>query len=166
MAESRRYFVRSPDGSVVAGYDGRDIAACVALEYGDGAHLVDTLAQAYHPMVEEVIDGALVYLEYGGWDTGRHGVDRDLIDGLKKGHVAIVHAFLEKGADPNAVDADGGPALLWAVARGNPEVVSLLLARGADPGVRDAQGNGARDIAERRGRAEILEILKRCAQGG
>ncbi len=159
MAEPRRFYVRSPDGSVVAGYDNRGVAAAVALDYGDGAHLIDTLAQAYHPMAEAVSAGALVYLDVGGWDTGR-GLDRDLIEAIKKGNPAIVHAFLEKGSDPNTADADGGPALHWAAAAGNPEIVSLLLARGADAGARDAAGASAADIAEKRGKPDVLERLR------
>ncbi len=45
----RRYYVRSPDGGMIAGYDDPNAAKAVALDYGDGAHLVDTQAQAYHP---------------------------------------------------------------------------------------------------------------------
>ena len=49
-AAGLRYFVRSPDGAVIAGYETRRAAEYVALEYGDGAVLVDTLAQTYYPM--------------------------------------------------------------------------------------------------------------------
>ncbi len=170
MAEPRRFYVRSPDGSVIAGYDNRGVAAAVALDYGDGAHLIDTLAQAYHPMAEAVSAGALAYLDIGGWDTerygpGQHSLDRNLIEAIKKGNPAIVHAFLEKGSDPNTADADGGPALHWAAAAGNPEIVSLLLARGADAEALDGTGARAADIAKKRGKTEVLERLRPLGAG-
>lgn len=108
----RRYYVRSPDGTAIAGFDQPESVRHAALQYGDGAMVVDTLAQAYHPMLQEVSGGELVYAGYGGWDTGRHGADRDLIEAIKKGHVALVHAFLAKGASANAKDHRGAPALL------------------------------------------------------
>jgi hypothetical protein len=159
MAELRRYFVRAPDGGAIAGYDNPETAEYVAHQYGDGAHLVDTLAEAYHPMVQEVQDGKLVFLPLGGWDTGRFGVDRDLIMGIKKGHVAIVHAFLAKGADANARDDNGAPAVLWAVASDRPEVLRLLLVHGADTAARDADGTSALDLARRRAAAAMVEVL-------
>lgn len=160
MASPRRYYVRSPDGRMIAGYDNLDTAMYVAREYGEGAHLVDTGARAYHPMVRAVVDGELQYLEFGGWDTGRRGLDGDLIDAIKKGHVAIVHAFLAKGASADARDADGGPALLWAVARGKADIVALLIAEGADVNARDGDGTGALDLALKRNKSEIAEMLR------
>ncbi len=41
----QRYFVRSPDGRLIAGYELREAAVYTALEYGDGALLVDHGAQ-------------------------------------------------------------------------------------------------------------------------
>lgn len=163
MNKTHRYYVRSPDGRAIFGFDRIEAATAVALEYGQGAALVDTMAQAYHPMVQEVKvtepGKALVYAPVGGWDTGRFTVDRDLIEGVKKGHVAIVHAFLAKGASANARDAKGGPALHWAVARGNGQVVRLLLAEGADVNARDSMGQTALDIALKKGKSAIGEIL-------
>ena len=52
----RRYYVRSPDGGMKAGYDDANAARAVALDYGDGAHLVDTHAQASHPIAQVVAD--------------------------------------------------------------------------------------------------------------
>ncbi len=54
-----RYYVRSPGGTMIVGYGGLDTAKFVALEYGDGAHLVDTRAQADHPIAQEVSGGEL-----------------------------------------------------------------------------------------------------------
>jgi hypothetical protein len=161
MTTPRRYYARSADGSLIVGYDERAAAAAQALDYGEGAFLIDTGAQAYHPMLEWVAGGALAYLGFGGWDTGRFEPGRDLIEGIKKGHVAIAHAFLAKGASANAADVHGGSALHWAVARGRPEIVRLLLDHGADPAYRDATGKSALDLARERGNRELIAALEK-----
>lgn len=158
-----RYYVRSPDGRAIFGLDRLEAARAVALEYGPGAGLIDTMAQAYHPMLEEVRSGEggtmLVYAPIGGWDTGRFGPDRDLIEAIKKGAPAIVHAFLAKGASADAKDANGGSALHWAAARGNEAIVRLLIGHGADVSIRDSTGQTARGVAARKGHNEIDELL-------
>lgn len=165
-----RYFVRSRDGRAIHGFERLEAATLAALEHGPGAHLVDTLAQAYFPIVQEVQETAaggkeLTYLPYGGWDTGRFGADRDLIEGIKKGHAAIVHAFLAKGASANARDARGGPALHWAAARGVAEVVELLIRSGAEVGARDGRGRSALDVARAKGHARVVALLERAGGG-
>jgi hypothetical protein len=154
--------VRSPDGRAIYGFETGAAAETAARAYGEGAHVVDTLAQAYKPMLQEIRGGELVISGFGGWDTGRFGLDRDLIEAIKKGHVAIAHAFLAKGADAGARDNHGGPALHWAVAGGRPETVKLLLDEGADPSARDAEGQSALDLAKARGRQEIAELLRQA----
>jgi ankyrin repeat protein len=162
MAENsnpRRFFVRSPDGGVMAGFEKREAAEFTAREYGDGALIVDTLAQAYMPMLQKISNGEVIYAGYGGWDTGRFGLNRDFIEGIKKGHVAIVQAFLAKGADVNAADGNGGPALHWAIGGGKVEIVQLLLDHGAHKDALDGHGQTARDVAKKRGRDDIAELL-------
>lgn len=162
-AKTYRYYVRSPDGRAIYGFERAEVATEVALEYGAGAHVIDTLAQGYIPMLQQVVvtqgRKEIVYGAIGGWDTGRFGVDRDLIEGVKKGSAAIVHAFLAKGGSANATDAAGGPALHWAVARGSLDVVRLLIAHGADVSTRDQSGVTALTIADKKGRREIAEAL-------
>jgi hypothetical protein len=165
MTEPYRYYVRSPDGRAIFGFESPEGAETAALEYGDGALVIDTLAQAYMPMVQESAGGELVISGFGGWDTGRFGVDRDLIEGVKKGHVAIAHAFLAKGADVNAPDKHGGTALHWAVGGGKAEIVKLLLDHGADASARDAHGQTALDLAQKRGKDEIAELLEQAGAG-
>ncbi len=160
MTEAYRYYVRSPDGRAIFGFETSEAAETAARAYGEGAHVVDTLAQGYRPMLQEVRDGELVLAGFGGWDTGRFGLDRDLIEGIKKGHVAIAHAFLAKGAIANARDRHGGPALHWAVGGGRAETVKLLLDHGADPRALDGEDQTALDLAQKRGRDEIAEVLR------
>lgn len=184
---SFRYWVRSPDGRAIFGFDRLEAATTAALEMPLGAHLVDTLAQAYFPVLQEVqaaptaagagggggttgsgetagrgedMCRALVYLPFGGWDNGRFGLDHDLIEGIKKGHVAIAHAYLAKGASANARDARGGTALHWAVGGGRAEIVALLLRAGADPAALDGAGQTAADVARRKGRVALAEMIE------
>ncbi len=44
---------------MIVGYDDLNVANAVALDYGEAAHLVDTKAQAYHPIAQEVRGGEL-----------------------------------------------------------------------------------------------------------
>lgn len=161
MPQPRRYYVRSTDGAVIQGFDDRRAAVFLAGELGDGALLVDTIAQAYQPMLSEVVDGEVQLAGFGGWDTGRPGaLGRDLIEAVKKGHVAIVHAFLAKGADIASRGAGGGGALHWAVASGKADVVRLLLAHGADPAAPDDGGVSALDLARKKPGNGVLEVLE------
>ncbi len=159
---AQRFYIRSPDGRMIVGFDDLNAAGAVALDDGEGAHLVDTNAQAYHPIAQEVSDGELVHVQIGGWGTGKFSVERNLIESIKKGHMAIVHAFLAKGTDPNTKDDNGAPAMLWAVARGKAEVVELLITYGADVNARDAEGTSALDLALERNKPALVELLQRA----
>lgn len=144
---------------MITGYDRPDAAKAVALEYGEGAVVVDTLAQAYYPIAEEVIGGELLHAGVGGWNAGRQDPGKDLIEAIRKGHPAVVHAFLARGSDPNARDANGGTALHWAASRGGVEIARLLLEAGADPAAIDGQGRTPLQIAESKGRHRLVEFL-------
>ncbi len=41
---AQRFYMRSPDGRVIVGFDDLNVAGAVALDHGEGAHLVDTNA--------------------------------------------------------------------------------------------------------------------------
>ena len=56
----------------------------------------------------------------------------DLPAAAAAGDLALVRQALESGADVNARDREGVPALVLAAANGHGPVVELLLARGAD----------------------------------
>ncbi len=157
--QPHRYYVRSPDGRMITGYDRPDAARAVALEYGEGAVVVDSLAQAYYPVAEEVIGGELLHAGVGGWNAGKQNPAKDLIEAIRKGHPAVVHAFLVKGSDPNTRDANGGTALHWAASRGNAEIARLLLDAGADPAATDGDGNTPLQIAEKKGRQKLVALL-------
>ena len=76
-----------------------------------------------------------------------------LIEGIKKGHAAIVHAFLAKGASANARDAKGGPALRGA----RLPSAHALIAGGVSPDQITTAGRGEADV-------EILRVGGRGEQ--
>lgn len=158
-AAPRRFFVLSPDGRRADSFDSREGAETAARAYGDGAHIVDTVAQVYHPIAQRIDNGEPLFLEYGAWNTSV-SADQNVIEAIKKGYAPIVQAFLAKGGSENARDANGGSALHWAVARGDRATVELLLASGADAGAVDAKGLTPLDVAVKKGRDEIAGLLR------
>jgi len=56
-----------------------------------------------------------------------------LFAAIERGSVAEVERLLAAGADANAIDADGVPAVMAATLFASGDMVELLLARGADP---------------------------------
>ncbi len=43
---AQRFYIRSPDGRMIVGFDDLNAAGAVALDYGEGAHLVEPLQRA------------------------------------------------------------------------------------------------------------------------
>lgn len=161
-AWSTRFVVVSPDFSVAHGFESHEGARTAALAFGDGASVVDTMAQPYHPALETVADGELAMVGFGAFDF-RAGVDLNLIEAARKGHPALVRAFLAKGADANATDVTGANALLWGVAGGSADVLRILLLAGADPARPDRAGVTAADLALARNRADLFGLLSRAS---
>ena len=58
----------------------------------------------------------------------------------RQGAVDAARALADAGADLNAQDPDGTPALTIAIVNGHHDVARLLLERGANPNVADAAG--------------------------
>ncbi|TAL28377.1 MAG: ankyrin repeat domain-containing protein [Alphaproteobacteria bacterium] len=62
-----------------------------------------------------------------------------LLNAASAGNAALVKTLLEKGADPNAAEAqwhsDGtlGPVICHAAYKGNADIIRMLIAAGADP---------------------------------
>ncbi len=155
-----RYYTRSADGKAIYGFDRAEAAEAAALAFGEGAYVVDTLAKGYQPMLSEVIGGELLIAGLSGWDTGKPGqLDLDFIEAAKK-HIALAHAFLEKGANINAAGKDGGTALHWAVGGNKPDIVRLLLERGAKAAPVDTQGQTPLHIAQKKNRSDIVALIR------
>jgi len=71
----------------------------------------------------------------------------------------LVNTLLEKGANVNAKDKDGTPALMLAAWLQNRDVVRLLLEKGADANAKDKYGRTALELADWAGHYDIVEIL-------
>jgi ankyrin repeat protein len=85
----------------------------------------------------------------------------------RKGDVAMVKAFLDKGTDVNAKTRYGATALAYACDKGHIEVVRLLIERGADVNVRDTfYGEVPLGWAISKGHVEIIKhMLDKGAKG-
>ncbi|TPQ19630.1 HEAT repeat domain-containing protein [Streptomyces sporangiiformans] len=64
---------------------------------------------------------------------GGSGLDGQVVSAVRVGDAEGVRALLEGGADPDAVNADGLPALCVAVAAYDATVAEVLVEGGADP---------------------------------
>jgi ankyrin repeat protein len=74
----------------------------------------------------------------------------------RHGEIELARKILDKGADPDAVTAEGDTPLLLAAATGSAELVDLLLEHGADPTPEGPKGT-ARVVAE--------TVLRTCGAG-
>ncbi len=156
-----RYYVRSADGETLSAHEGLAAAEQTALALGEGAHLVDTRAPVYTPMLQCVAGGQLRILGVGGWGAERLSLTQNFLQSIKRKQVAIVHCYLSQGADPNVRDDEGRPAIIWAVASGELDIVRILLLHGADTTVEDPQGETALGLAIKRNACAIEDLLRR-----
>lgn len=86
--------------------------------------------------------------------------NEDFFAAARKGDVAAVKAFLDKGVDVNAKTQYGATALSYACDKGHVEVVRLLIERGADVNVKDTfYGEVPLGWALGKGHAEIVKML-------
>ncbi|MBI1924736.1 sigma-70 family RNA polymerase sigma factor [Candidatus Poribacteria bacterium] len=80
----------------------------------------------------------------------------------EKGNVETVTAFLEFGADLNAIELEYGETPLAAAARSDQlEMVRFLLKRGADPNLADGNWGTPLARAEKEGHKEIADLLRK-----
>jgi ankyrin repeat protein len=73
--------------------------------------------------------------------------------------MALARLFLEKGADPNALDGFKRTPLMIAIWNGSLQIASLLLEKGADTEVRDAMGVTAISVAAEAHDVEMMKLL-------
>ena len=82
-----------------------------------------------------------------------------LLDAAKGGDSRAARTLLARGADANAVEADGSTALHWAVENDDPELTRALLAAGARVGVANRHGIAPLHLAATNGDAGIVQQL-------
>ncbi len=159
MSVKSRFYVRSPDGTSIYGFAKAEAAEVAAIEYGDGAFIIDTEARMYEPMLQKIINKELVYFGVSGWNTDKKSDEGNLVEGIKNGQVAIVHAYLARGAVLNATDKNGGTPLHWAAAACKADIVALLLEHGANPDTPDNDGETPLQLAKNCRKAAVLEVF-------
>lgn len=81
-------------------------------------------------------EDAIRELEKRGIALSRH----NFLDALRRGDQDIIDLFVRANFNVNLVDADGCPALLYALRKGYTIVAKILLEGGADPNSRDKLG--------------------------
>jgi len=86
-------------------------------------------------------------------------LDEKLIDAAFSGKVEAARSLIDQGADVNAVDAVGNPALLTATRPYNTEMVQLLVDSGAEANTAGALGDTPLLVAARTGLTDIVRIL-------
>jgi ankyrin repeat protein len=92
------------------------------------------------------------------WDEGAGGTA--LILASAAGHREVVQILLRAGADVNAVDERGWPAILRAAYFGHGGIVRALLESGASPDLRETyEGATALHFAARQNHPETVRLL-------
>ena len=149
-------------------------AACVALldaARGDEERLLDAVVGGDSARVRALLDGGSIALAdvdalLRSPRTQHH---RERCTALHwacaGGHVGVVDALCERGADADAADAAGWTPLMEAATAGEAGAVRALLAAGADPRRENRYGRTALALARQGGRAECAEVLAAAAAG-
>lgn len=95
-----------------------------------------------------------------GWSlTDSYSLNDELLDAVFLAESDEVRRLLHSGADPDARDEEGRPALLTATADGSTELVRVLLDAGSDPNLCDGEGWSALDVALYRQRFDLIRLL-------
>ena len=76
------------------------------------------------------------------------------------GHIDVLSMLIEAGADVNAGDADGNPAIGWAIGEEQPEAALYLLHNGTDPEKHAAFFAQAAEFAESLGYAKLAGEIR------
>src|SRR5262245_52491638 len=92
--------------------------------------------------------------------AGAQEANEEFFAAARKGDVATVKSFLDKGVNVNAKTRYGATALSYACDRGNVELIKLLIDRGADVNARDTfYGEVPLGWALSKGNAEVVKLL-------
>jgi len=81
------------------------------------------------------------------------------IQSAKEGQLRVVKLFLAAGMDPNAKDAEGQTALMYAIAEKRDEIIRALLKAKANVNERNEGGGTALSWAAARGQLDTVRLL-------
>lgn len=95
----------------------------------------------------------------GAMYTAGGNRDRQLVLAAESGQVDLVKQFLDQGANPNGVAADGDTPLSAAAACGQRDTAALLLAHGANVDGQDRNKNTPLIKAATAGQTEVVLLL-------
>lgn len=86
------------------------------------------------------------------------GYYNDLIDAVKNNDITAVVVLLDKGMNPNIIEAGNSPLML-ASRSGETKMANILVAFGADVNLRNDDGLTALMLASRFGHTEVVDLL-------
>jgi ankyrin repeat protein len=133
-----------------------------AAMYGETTKVLELLGQGADPNYADKQGCTPLIVAAGGcgeaMDINAKGETtiRPVVSG---GTVEMVHALLEHGADPNAVNRFGHTALQFAAKYGRTESVRALIGAPAEVSVRDTSGQNALMWASIGGHVEVVRLL-------
>ncbi|CAD7701476.1 unnamed protein product [Ostreobium quekettii] len=84
---------------------------------------------------------------------------KTLLEAVKAGNLTAVEAFIEAGADVEAIDGEGNTPLIFAAVRGLDGIARALIQAGADIAAENNDGQTALGLAAFFGHRDIIEIL-------
>jgi ankyrin repeat protein/beta-lactamase regulating signal transducer with metallopeptidase domain len=99
-------------------------------------------------------------LAHGADPDAKENSDWSLLHYAVYEDINLVRMLLDRGANPNVIDAGGKSPLHWAAREGRLPQVELLIAQGADPHVKDYEGRTPLSLAKEKGHNEIVELLR------
>ena len=82
-----------------------------------------------------------------------------LLKAVKNREIQKIEDLIQKGADANARDKDGNPAIVLAARTNSPVSIDLLVGGGADINSLNNSGNSALMVAAKRGILNTMQIL-------
>jgi ankyrin repeat protein len=80
----------------------------------------------------------------------------------EKGHVEVIQALIDGGADVNARDGELNTALTWAANEGKVDAVKTLIAGGADVNIQNKSGTTPLTRALLYKRDAVVDVLRQA----
>lgn len=102
---------------------------------------------------------ALKWAAFGYFDKNISSALQSMFNGIDSDNPRIVQLLLERGANPNIPDKEGGTPLMSAAWMGHAKIVIVLLDGGAEINARNNDGETALIRAAEKGEAKTVKVL-------